>query len=221
MTIHVKICGLTNLADAYSAAEVGADLLGFVFYPASPRYISPGQAKEIICVLRAEFGLVCPRFVGVWVNTPADRVRHIVETIGLDLAQLHGDEPLSDLRALGAYAFKAVRPQSVDEALIALETFRPAFSTDPATPELLIDTWHPTQRGGTGVQADMCIAQSLATRCRLLLAGGLTPDNVSEAIHQVHPWGVDVSGGVEASKGKKDRGRIRAFVQAAREAKLS
>ncbi len=214
--IYVKICGLTNLGDTYCAAQAGADFLGFIFYPPSPRYISAERAHEITQIINLEFGLSRPRFVGVFVDAPPDEVGRTIEVAGLDLAQLHGGESLNDLQTLAPRAFKALRPQTVDEALVGLETCRPVFSPDSNLPELLVDTYHPVQYGGTGEQADLRIAQALSSRCRLLLAGGLDPDNVAQVIRQVRPWGVDVSSGVEAKKGKKDHGRIGAFVEAVR-----
>lgn len=216
MSMYVKICGLTNLDDAYCAAETGADLLGFVFYSPSPRYVSPESVGEITRIIDLEFSLSRPRFVGVFVDAPAAEVQRTIEIAGLDLAQLHGGEPVSDLQMLAPRAFKALRPQTVDQALAGLETYRPIFPTDPTLPALLVDAYHPAQYGGTGELADLSIAQALSSRCRLLLAGGLDPDNVAEAVRQVRPWGVDVSSGVEAGKGKKDHGRVRAFIEAVR-----
>ncbi|MBN1935181.1 MAG: phosphoribosylanthranilate isomerase [Anaerolineae bacterium] len=216
MLIYVKICGLTNLDDAYCAAEAGADFLGFIFYPPSPRYVKPEQVGEIARIINIEFGLSRPRFVGVFVNAPTSEVWRTIAVAGLDLVQLHGDEAEGELQALSPRAFKALRPQTVDEALAGLETYRPIFSTDSAIPELLVDAYHPAQYGGMGELADLSIARALSSRCRLLLAGGLDPDNVAQAVRQVRPWGVDVSSGAEASKGKKDRGRVKAFVEAVR-----
>lgn len=215
--VYVKICGITNLEDARVAAEAGADFLGFIFYPKSPRYVTPEQAGKITRAIRAEFAEQSPRFVGVFVDEPVDAVRTIIETAGLDLAQLHGAETPAEVTALAPYAFKALRPQTLAEAQQALKTYVPAPSTVyglPSTPDLLIDAYHPHQMGGTGQVADLEIARWLAERCRLLLAGGLTPDNVVDAIAQVRPWGVDVSSGVEIAKGRKDHGKVRAFIKA-------
>ena len=219
---YVKICGITNLEDARCAAEAGADFLGFIFYPKSLRYIVPEQAGEIAQVIREEFAKQAPRFVGVFVSEPVDAVRAIIKTVGLDLAQLHGAETPDDVAALSPYAFKALRPQTLAEAQQAYAEFvtadRPpstayARSTRlPSTPNLLVDAYHPQQMGGTGQVADLEIARWLAERCRLLLAGGLTPDNVADAIVRVRPWGVDVSSGVEVMKGKKDHAKIRDFI---------
>ncbi|MEJ5311626.1 MAG: phosphoribosylanthranilate isomerase [Anaerolineae bacterium] len=222
--IYVKICGITNLEDARCAAEVGADFLGFIFYPPSPRYIAPEQAGKITRAIRAEFGDASPRCVGVFVDEPAEAVRAVIDAAGLDLVQLHGAEPPADVASLAPYAFKALRPQTLVEAQAAMENYLTTTSISlpstvyrlPSTPDLLIDAYHPQQKGGTGLVADLEIARWLAERCRLLLAGGLTPENVAHAIAQVRPWGVDVSSGVEASKGKKDHAKVKAFIEAIR-----
>jgi len=226
---YVKICGITNLEDARCAAEAGADFLGFIFYPKSPRYIAPERAGEISrairCQRRAECTEQAPRFVGVFVDEPVDVARAIIKVAGLDLVQLHGTETPDDVTALSPYAFKALRPQTLAEAQKAYAEFltadrRPPTTNHPpstvyhlpSTPDLLVDAYHPQHKGGTGQIADLEIARWLAERCRLLLAGGLTPDNITDAIVRVRPWGVDVSSGVEATKGKKDHAKIRTFI---------
>lgn len=214
--VYVKLCGITTPEDARVAAEAGADFLGFIFYPPSPRYIAPESAGEIVRAIHAEFGDVAPRCVGVFVNARVDEVRAVVAAAGLDLAQLHGAETPEMVAALAPYAFKALRPQTLAEAQADLAVYRlpSPVTRHPSTPELLVDAYHPQQMGGTGQVADLEIARWLAGRCRLLLAGGLTPDNVADAVAQVRPWGVDVSSGVEAAKGKKDHAKVRAFVEA-------
>ena len=225
--IYVKICGITNIEDARCAAEAGADFLGFNFYPPSPRYVTPEQAGDIIQAIRVEFGEAAPRCVGIFVDAPVNAVRDIIETAGLDLAQLHGAETPADVAALAPCAFKALRPQTLAEAqemlaiYLAGDTFSPPSTVArrfaprlPSTPDLLVDAYHPQQKGGTGLVADVEIARWLAKRCRLLLAGGLAPENVADAIAQVRPWGVDVSSGVEATKRKKDHTKVKAFIEA-------
>lgn len=228
--VYVKICGITNLEDARCAAEAGADFLGFIFYPPSPRYITPEQAGDIIQAIRAEFGEAAPRCVGVFVDEPVDIVRAVIATAGLDLAQLHGAETPADVAALTPYAFKALRPQTLAETQAALVQYFPQrieqIQTDSSSvqsaksiksvPQLLVDAYHPQEKGGTGLVADLEVARWLAGRCRLLLAGGLTAENVAEAIAQVRPWGVDVSSGVEATKGKKDHARVKLFLLTAK-----
>ncbi len=235
--VYVKICGITNLEDARVAAEAGSDFLGFIFYPPSPRYVTPEQAGDIIQAIRAEFGEASPRCVGVFVDEPVNAVRAVIDAARLDLAQLHGAESPADVAALAPYAYKALRPQTLTEAQTAMENYLTAPSLSPpstvyrlpatvarifaprlpSTPHLLIDAYHPQEKGGTGLVADVEIARWLAERCRLLLAGGLTPENVADAIAQVRPWGVDVSSGVEAMKGKKDHTKVRAFIEAIRQ----
>ena len=213
---RIKVCGLTTLEDARRAAEAGADFLGFVFYPRSPRFVRPERVAAITAALRAEFGADAPRFVGVFVDAPAEEVRAVLDAAGLDLAQLHGREPPALVEALHPRAFKALRPRSPEEAEAMAEVYRAALPDAATLPQLLVDAYHPIRPGGTGLRADWGIARELARRFRLLLAGGLTPENVGEAIVQVRPWGVDVSSGVERSKGLKDPAKLRAFVEAVR-----
>ena len=215
---RIKICGITNLDDARCAAEAGADFLGFIFYPKSPRFVTPEQVAVIVETIRHEFGARVTRCVGVFVNEPNERVQFILDSADLDLAQLHGTELPDEVRMLRPRAFKAMRPQTHDEAEAAVTAYRDAVPDDDALPQFLIDTYHPRQFGGTGTLVDLNVAKSVARRFRLLLAGGLSPENVGLAIQHVQPWGVDVSSGVEVSKGIKDHGRVRAFVEAVRAA---
>lgn len=214
---RIKICGFTRLADAQQAAELGVDFLGFIFYPPSARSVTASQARAITDALRASFGSRCPRFVGVFVNTPADDVAATMDEARLDLAQLHGEETPEQIRRLAPKAYKAIRPRSEAEALTALEIYGDLVDVD-GQPQLLVDAYDPARYGGTGHRTDIAMARTLARRCRLLLAGGLTPGNVGDAIQQIAPWGVDVASGVEIEKGIKDPARMRAFVEAARAA---
>jgi len=215
---RVKICGITNVDDARCAAEAGADLVGFVFYPPSPRFVPPRKVAAIARAVREEFGADAPRLVGVFVDEPVGRVRAVLESAGLDLAQLHGAESPDTVRALAPRAFKALRPQARDEAETVVAAYLDVLSNDGALPQFLLDAYHPTRPGGTGLRADLETACSLARRFRLLLAGGLTPEAVGEAVERVRPWGVDVSGGVERAKGLKDHALVWAFVEAVRAA---
>jgi len=213
--VKVKICGITNLEDARVAALAGADFLGFIFYPRSPRYVTPEMAGQIVAALRAERLTVLT--VGVFVDASLAEIEHAMRVAGLDLAQLHGSEPPELVQALNGRAFKALRPRSGDEAITDALRYRPVTPADARAPQLLVDAYYPGAYGGTGQTGDWSIAHTLVQQCeRLLLAGGLTPDNVVQAISQVQPWGVDVSSGVEASPGRKDHGRVRAFIAAAR-----
>lgn len=211
MTI-VKICGTTNLEDARIAAEAGADLLGFILYAKSPRYVAPAMVAEIVAEVRAAVSSP-PRFVGVFVNAPPDEVLAVLAQTGLDLAQLHGDEPAATLRTLQGRGFKAVRPTGLEDALALAE----AYAALGAGPDLLIDAYAPHAYGGTGQRADWTAAAAVAQRVpHLLLAGGLTPENVAAAVAAVSPWGVDVASGVEQAPGRKDHAKVRAFIAAAK-----
>ena len=206
--MKVKICGITNVDDARAAVAVGADLLGFNFYPKSPRYIAPESAREIATQIRSSGRK--PLLVGVFVNSPLEEVKLILEVAQIDLAQLHGDEPVRVLEQLNGRGFKALRPTSETEAEIDAEWFAPCA---PNAPALLIDAYRKDQYGGTGHTANWSLATKMAQRYPILLAGGLTPENVAEAVRQVRPWGVDVASGVEVSSGKKDAGKMRLFME--------
>jgi phosphoribosylanthranilate isomerase len=199
----IKICGIKTVSDALAAMDAGADLLGFNFYPKSPRYIDVGRCRDIMSVMR-KYGHIT--YVGVFVNASAAEVRATMETCGLSLAQLHGDETPDMLAALKGKAFKAFRgvPRHPDN-----------FARDSA-PALLVDASVKGAYGGTGVTADWESAAELAKRYPILLAGGLTPENVAGAVRQVKPWGVDVASGVESAPGEKDEAKLSAFVKAVR-----
>jgi phosphoribosylanthranilate isomerase len=209
--MKVKICGITNIDDAQAALEAGADLLGFNFYSKSPRYILPEKAREIVAQIRSKGQRQL--LVGVFVNSSLEEVRSTLEIAQIDLAQLHGDEPVHMLEQLNGRGFKALRPTSETEAEIDAEWFVPY---GPNAPVLLIDAYRKDQYGGTGHTADWTIATRLAQQYPILLAGGLTPDNVAEAVRQVRPWGVDVASGVECTPGKKDPEKMRLFVERVR-----
>jgi phosphoribosylanthranilate isomerase len=222
--VRIKICALTNVDDALAAAEAGADLLGFIFYEKSPRHVDARTVAEIMRELRSSVNrspitdhrlpITLPRTVGVFVNPSLEQVVRTLDYCGLDLAQLHGEEAPELLAALPGRAFKALRPRDAAEAASQAATF--ARFGPASGPDLLVDAYHPTLRGGAGQTGDWSLAGSLTGQHRLLLAGGLTPDNVAAAIAQVHPWGIDVASGVEAMPGRKDHGRVRAFIAAAR-----
>jgi phosphoribosylanthranilate isomerase len=207
--MHVKICGITNLDDALCAADAGADMLGFIFFPASPRSIDASRAREIAQVLHAR--AVRPRLVGVFVDEDAALMQRVLDEARLDLAQLSGNEPAHVLAAISNHAYKVVRRAEHAELFASL---MPA----DAAPQLLLEADHPTLYGGTGQRADDALAAQLARRYRILLAGGLTPENVGQAVRAAQPWGVDVASGVEASKGRKDHAKVRAFIDAAKAA---
>jgi phosphoribosylanthranilate isomerase len=155
--------------------------------------------------------------VGVVVNEPLERIRALMTDIRLDLAQLHGDEPPEVVAAMAGAAYKAIRPKSREEGLAAAARFAPL--TAPRGPGLMVDAYSPDAYGGTGLRTDWALAAELvAAQPRLLLAGGLAPDNVAQAVAAVAPWGVDVASGVEAAPGRKNHDAVRAFIAAVRAA---
>ena len=197
----IKICGIKTVNDAVAAMDAGADLLGFNFYPKSPRYIDPGQCRDIMAVMRKYAQLT---YVGVFVNASLAEIQATMETCALTLAQLHGEETPAMLNALYGKAFKAFR---------GVPLVLNGFLRESA-PAFLVDASVKGTYGGTGVRADWSGAAQLAKEYPILLAGGLTPENVANAIQHVKPWGVDVASGVESAPGVKDVSKIRAFVQA-------
>ncbi|MCY3866402.1 MAG: phosphoribosylanthranilate isomerase [Chloroflexi bacterium] len=216
----VKICGIRSVENALTVAHAGADLLGLNFYPGTPRYVTPAVAREIARRLREALGESCPSLVGVFVNASADEVRETVETVGLEFAQLSGDEPAETLHALRDIAFKAIRPADEAAALAEVEGLRFAFPQGEDAPSILLDAYSRELYGGTGETASEGIARAVkAAAPRLMLAGGLNPQNVAERVRRIRPWGVDVASGVEAgAPGLKDAGKVRAFIEAVRTA---
>ena len=217
---RVKICGLSSAENALMVARSGADMIGLNFFPQSPRCLEPEAASELVLNLRAALGDACPTVVGVFVNAPADEVRGIVERVGLDFAQLSGDEPDETLRALGDIAFKAIRPADESAALAELAHLETSFPEDSDAPSILLDAYNPKLYGGTGETASESIALAVkAAAPRMMLAGGLNPGNVAGRVLRVRPWGVDVASGVEAgTPGIKDEAKVRAFIRAVRAA---
>ena len=217
-SVFVKICGITSIEDARAAVEAGADMLGFNFYRPSPRFIEPDAAREIIRALRAETrsepGVI---MLGVFVNESVENVIRIAERSGLDGIQLHGDETAEYCRELKQhqpkrFAIKVVRSNgAVDFPDLGLYT-ADAF---------MLDAYDSDLRGGTGQTVDWTLAREAARRLpRLFLAGGLSPENVAEAISTVRPYAVDACSALEVSPGKKDHARVREFVAAVRAVKL-
>jgi len=194
----VKICGVTRLEDAEAAVDCGAGAIGFVFWPGSPRVIPPDAARAIVRRLPP---FVTP--VGVFVNQPADYVNEVAALVGLGVVQLHGDES-------AGYASTITRP------VLKAMTVEAAAAADawPAATMILLDANDPVRRGGTGQTIDWSGAAMVASRRPVVLAGGLTPDNVAAAVAAVRPFGIDVSSGVERSPGIKDRGRLRSLFEA-------
>ena len=200
MRTRVKICGITRLEDALTAAQAGADALGFVFYGPSPRNIEPATAAEILRQLPAYV-----TSVGLFVDADAAFIEQVLQAVPLDLLQFHGGEPEADCSRHGKPYTKAIRMRDgIDLAQMA--------RTYHSSRGLLLDTFVAGKAGGTGETFDWNrIPQSLPKP--IILAGGLNPQNVSKAIAQVKPWAVDVSGGVELAKGIKDIQLITAFMQ--------
>lgn len=206
MMLKVKICGLTNAEDAAVAVEAGADAVGFVFHRKSPRCAETSAVKAIIRELPP---FVLP--IGVFVNEEPNVVRDVMDSCGLALAQLHGDETAAYCETLGRPVLKAIRLRDRGSFLALAE-----FQGRAGVRGFLVDAFSPDAYGGTGQLADWSLAAEAAAVARILLAGGLTPENVAQAVGQVRPYGVDVSSGVEARPGKKDHAKVRAFVQAVR-----
>ena len=205
-TTKVKICGITNLEDAAAAVEAGADALGFVFHPKSPRYILPALAKQIIMGLPP---LVIA--VGVFVDEEQQIVRSLMDDCGLELAQLHGHESAAYCHELGRPVLKALRVKDRSSFLALAE-----FQGRAGVRGFVLDAFSDQAYGGTGLVIDWQLAAEVARAANVLLAGGLTPDNVAKAIQSVQPYGVDVSSGVEREPGKKDHEKVRAFIRAVR-----
>jgi phosphoribosylanthranilate isomerase len=220
--LRVKICGLRSLADATLAADAGADYLGFIFYPLSVRAVTVEQVRPIAAALRGRPD--CPILVGVFVDEPVESVARILEACDLDLAQLSGDEPPEWLRdpgsPLAGRSYKAIRPETPAQAARLAGAYRPASPPDRG-PDLLLDTFHPILKGGTGQTADWEIGAHVArTQARLMLAGGLNLANVAQAVAHVRPYAVDVASGVERAPGVKDPRVLQAFIRAAGAARL-
>ncbi len=203
MSVRVKICGITNLADAQVAVEAGADALGFNFYEKSPRYVPIAAAAEISRAL--------PPFtlrVGVFVNPAGEQVQRALAECSLNLLQFHGDEPPEFCTQFRLMSMKAFRIRDAG-SLKELSKYR--------TDAWLLDAYASDAFGGTGEKFNWNLAiEAQKPGKPVFLAGGLTPENVGAAVWQVHPFGVDVSSGVESSPGRKDRAKVRAFIMAAK-----
>ncbi|NOT03653.1 MAG: phosphoribosylanthranilate isomerase [Anaerolineales bacterium] len=206
----IKICGIKTLKDALAAIDAGADYLGFNFYPKSVRFIEKETCAEITSILKKKHPQI--KLVGVFVNLPVEEVKVILETCHLDLAQLHGDETPEMLESFSGKAFKAIRLTSE-----SAETSVYPFLKSALSPALLVDAAVKGVYGGSGITADWSSAAELAKKYPLLLAGGLTPENVADAVRQVKPWGVDVASGVESAPGEKDAAKMSAFVKAVKQ----
>jgi len=203
MKVRVKICGITNLDDAMAAVDFGADALGFVFFRESPRCIKHADAGKIIKKL--------PPFIttiGVFVDEKPEQIEKIVTMTGIDVIQLHGNES-PEWCNLSRRMIKAIRVKS-------LESLDPLIHYKDRVSAFLLDTFTPDIFGGTGQIFNWDIATYAKQFGRIILAGGLTPDNVVKAVRRVQPYGVDVSSGVESGKGKKDHKKMKLFIEKAK-----
>jgi len=196
----VKICGITRREDAQAAISCGANALGFVFWPNSPRYIDPAEARKIVDIMIPSIVAV-----GVFVNQPADEVNRIANDVGLGAIQLHGDESNEYVAQMSRDVIKAIP--------VGVVPVRPV-SKWPTQARILLDVHDPVRKGGTGHVIDWVVAHDLASLRPIILAGGLTPENVGDAIERVRPYGIDVSSGVESSPGIKDHKRLKALFEA-------
>lgn len=210
--VKIKICGITNLDDARAAVEAGADMLGFNFYRPSPRFIEAEKARDIVTLIKGETGPQVT-MVGIFVNESIDSLIRTAEVAALDAVQLHGDESPEYCLALT----RDLSGRKLIKALRAHADFNAAEATRYPVDAVMLDAFHEKLRGGTGVTFDWELAR--ATReliPRLFLSGGLTPENVAEAISRVTPFAVDACSSLESAPGRKDHSRMKAFVQAGR-----
>ena len=199
----VKICGMTSIADAHVAVEAGADMIGLIFYPPSPRYVTPAQARAIVASLPAGFPTV-----GVFVNASLATLTCVAQASGVQMVQLHGDESPETCRQL---------PWRVVKTFRFTAQVQPEMMRQYTVEAFLIEGFHAEVYGGGGARADWQRVAALHHYGHIILAGGLTPENVREAIHIVRPYAVDVCSGVEATPGTKDWHKVRAFVRHAKE----
>ena len=205
MRTRAKICGITRIQDIQSAVNAGADAIGFVFFPPSPRSVSKAQAKELIQHVPAYV-----QAVGLFVNASADEILQILKDVPLDILQFHGDETPEQCQRIAAQAgrrwYKAIQVKPDLDVIAEIQNYQAAGAS-----AVLLDAWHPELKGGTGHSFDW--AQFPKLDIPLILAGGLKPENIEDAIRTTGAYAVDVSGGVESSKGMKDQQLIERFMQ--------
>jgi phosphoribosylanthranilate isomerase len=210
--VLVKICGVTSVEDALACAELGADWIGLNFHRPSPRYVDPEVAAAILAVLP-------PRVtaVGVFVDRPAAEVAALADRLGLRTVQLHGHEPPEDLAALGRFrVVRAFRLHPAGGWSIITDYLARAEALGHPPDAVLVDAYVPGLSGGTGTTIDATLLDTRPALPRLILAGGLTPENVAERIARAQPWMVDVASGVESAPGRKGAAAVAAFLRAAR-----
>lgn len=211
--VKIKICGITSLDDARAAIEAGADLLGFNFYGPSPRFIEPASVWQIIDSLKTEYEPLRIETVGIFVNELIENVLNAITVSGVDVVQLHGDESPAYCDELKSH----LSHQTVIKALRVSAAFEPVEGGNYDVDAIMLDAFHGQLRGGTGRVIDWDVAR--ATReivPRLFLSGGLSPENVAEAIATVQPYAIDACSSLESAPGRKDVRRMKAFVRAAR-----
>ena len=205
-----KICGITNLDDALAAADAGADMLGFNYYPASPRYVTPEVTRTIVDRLLTDYPNLLT--VGVFVNESLDAIKKIAATAGVSALQLHGSETPEYCEAL--------KPYYLIKVFSASEGFAPGTVLDYSVEAIMLDAFDRKVFGGTGKLGNWTVARETRELFpKLFLAGGLSPENVADAISQVNPYAVDACSRLESAPGRKDHARVRAFVAAVRATK--
>ena len=205
MRTRAKICGITRIEDIHSAVNAGVDAIGFVFYAPSPRSVTIQQAKELAKHIPAYV-----QIVGLFVNATADEVTQVLEHVPLDMLQFHGDETAEQCQQIALQTkrrwYKAIQVKPELDIIKAIKSYQHAGAS-----AVLLDAWHPELKGGTGHQFDW--SQFPTLNVPLILAGGLKPENIEDAIKTTRAYAVDVSGGVESAKGIKDQQLIEHFMQ--------
>lgn len=205
MRTRAKICGITRVEDVHAIANAGCDAIGFVFYPSSPRHVTLEQAESLIRAVPAYV-----QAVGLFVNSRADEIQAILNKVPLDILQFHGDETPEQCQAIaqqvGRRWYKAIQVKPDLDVVAEIQGYQ-----DAGASAVLLDAWHPDLKGGTGHSFDWDTFPKL--NIPLILAGGLNPDNIEQAILTTQAYAVDVSGGVESAKGIKDQQLIERFMQ--------
>lgn len=205
MRTRAKICGITRVEDVHAVANAGCDAIGFVFYPPSPRHVTLEQAEILIQSVPAYV-----QAVGLFVNSHADEIQDILKTVPLDILQFHGDETPEQCQAIAQQVrrrwYKAIQVKPDLDVVAEIQRYQAAGAS-----AVLLDAWHPDLKGGTGHSFDWDTFPKL--NIPLILAGGLNPDNIEQAILTTQAYAVDVSGGVESAKGIKDQQLIERFMQ--------
>jgi phosphoribosylanthranilate isomerase len=214
--VLVKICGVTSVEDALACAAAGADWIGLNFHPGSPRFIDTARAIEIVAALPPT---VSP--VGVFVDRPPAEIVDIAARVGLKIVQLHGSEPPDDLWALRhLHLVRAFRLRQVRDWIAVTAFLAAAHAVGRLPDAVLVDAHVAGQVGGTGVTVASEVLDAMPPLGRLILAGGLTPENVAAKIARLRPWMVDTASGVEAAPGRKDPAKVASFVDAVRHATI-